>query len=141
LVLKPLGFVVFRICFRENKSLHQTLSDQTTLIISGKYPMSGNYQIIYWRDIPSQIKGKVGRKRVSRPLSDRFIQIIDAAAMASGDTDTDQYLAEWKPSESMPIVGDTDEFLDGLVAKIEADYPAKRLSELAKNGGFEPKAD
>ena len=102
--------------------------------------MSGKYQIIYWRDIPSQIKGKVGRKRVSRALSDRFMQIIDAAAMESGDTDTDQYLAEWKPSDWKEIEGNTDEFLDALVAKIEADYPGKRLSELAKNGGYEPKA-
>ena len=101
--------------------------------------MSGKYQIIYWRDIPSQIKGKVGRKRVSRPLSDRFMQIIDAAAMESGDTDTEQYLAEWKPTEWMPIEGDTDEFLDALVVKIEAEYPSKRLSALAKNGGYEPK--
>lgn len=103
--------------------------------------MSGQYQIIYWRDIPSQIKGKVGRKRVSRALSDRFMQIIDAAAMESGDTDTDQYLAEWKPSEWMDIEGDTDEFLDNLVAKLEAEYSGKRLSELAKNGGYEPKSD
>ena len=100
--------------------------------------MSGKYQIIYWRDIPSQIKAKVGRKRVSRPLSDRFMQIIDAAAMESGDTDTDQYLAEWKPTEWKNIEGDTDEFLDGLVAKIEEEYTGKRLSALAKNGGYEP---
>ncbi|MFK7800947.1 MAG: virulence factor, partial [Anaerolineae bacterium] len=53
----------------------------------------------------------------------------------------DQYLAEWKPSEWMAIEGNTDEFLDNLVAKIEADYPGKRLSELAKNGGYEQKAD
>lgn len=100
--------------------------------------MSGKYQIIYWRDIPSQIKAKVGRKRVSRPLSDRFMQIIDAAAMQSGDTDSEDYLAQWKPTEWQDIKGDTDEFLDGLVAKLEEEYSGKRLSELAKNGGFEP---
>ena len=100
--------------------------------------MSGKYQIIYWRDIPSQIKAKVGRKRVSRPLSDRFMQIIDAAAMESGDTDSEDYLAQWKPTEWKDIEGETDEFLDGLVAKIEEEYTGKRLSALAKNGGYEP---
>lgn len=103
--------------------------------------MAGQYQIIYWRDIPSQIKAKVKRKRMSRPLTDRFLQTIDAAAMASGETDTDEYLAEWKPSPWQPIEGDPNEFLDALAAKIEADYTGKRLSQLAKNGGREPEAD
>ncbi len=99
--------------------------------------MSGNYQIIYWRDIPSQIKAKIGRKRLSKPLSDRFMQIIDAAAMQSGDTDTDDYLAQWRTSEWQPIEGDADAFLDELVAQIEAEYSGQRLSHLVKMGGWE----
>ncbi len=102
---------------------------------------AGKYQIIYWRDIPSQIKGKVGRKRVGRPLSDRFMQSIDAAAMKSGDTDTDDYLAQWKSSEWAEIVGDTDEFLDALAAKIEAEYSGKRLSDLVKSEGWESEGE
>ena len=101
----------------------------------------GKYQIIYWRDIPSQIKGKVGRQRVGRPLSDRFMQSIDAAAMKSGETDTEDYLAQWKPSEWQDIEGDTDEFLDALAAKIESEYSGKRLSNLVKNGGWEPEGE
>ena len=100
--------------------------------------MAGKYQIIYWRNIPSQIKAKVGRKRMSRPLTERFLQTIDAAAMASGDTDTDEYLAEWKGSEWLEMPDNADEFLDELAAKLEAEYPGKRLSSLAKNGGWEP---
>ena len=100
--------------------------------------MSGKYQIIYWRDIPSQIKAKVKRKRMSRPLSDRFMQIIDAAAMQSGDTDTDDYLAQWKPSEWKAMQGDPNQFSDALVVQIETEYTGKRLSELVKNGGWEP---
>ena len=99
--------------------------------------MSGKYQLIYWRDIPSQVKAKVGRKRVSKPLSDRFLQTIDAAAMKSGDTDTDEYLAEWRTTEWQDIEGDVEPFLAELVAKIEMEYDGKRLSSLAKNGGRE----
>lgn len=99
--------------------------------------MSGNYQIIYWRDIPSQVKAKIGRKRLSKPLSDRFMQIIDAAAMQSGDTDTDDYLAQWRTSEWQPIEGDANVFLDGVVAQIEAEYSGQRLSHLVKSGGWE----
>ncbi len=99
--------------------------------------MSGKYQIIYWRDIPSQIKAKIGRKRLSKPLHDRFMQVIDAAAMQSGDTDTDDYLAQWRTSEWQPIEGNANAFLDALVAQIEAEYSGQRLSHLVKAGGWE----
>lgn len=100
--------------------------------------MSARYQIIYWRDIPSQIKAKIGRKRMGVPLTDRFLQTIDAAAMQSGDTDTDVYLSQWRQTKWQEIDGDPKTFLDGLAQQIESDYTGKRLSNLAKNGGWEP---
>ena len=48
--------------------------------------MAITYQIVYWRDIPAQIKIKDGRQRKGRPLSDRFGQAIDQAAMLTGLT-------------------------------------------------------
>ena len=103
--------------------------------------MSGNYHILYWRDIPSMVKGKVGRKRVSRPLSDRFMEAIDAAAMRTGDTESDDYLDHWQASESRAIEGEADAFLDQLVTQLEQDYPPERLLALRKNGGHEAAAD
>ncbi len=101
--------------------------------------MSAKYQIIYWRDIPSQIKVKTGRKRQGKPLTERFLQSIDAASMKSGDTDSSAYLEEWRQTEWAAVEGDATEFIDALAAKIEADYSGKRLSNLVKNGGWEPK--
>ncbi len=57
--------------------------------------MTPQYQIIYWRDIPAQVKVKAGRQRAARPLSDRFQDAIDQAAMRAGKTDSDAYLEEW----------------------------------------------
>ena len=99
--------------------------------------MRNVYQIIYWRDIPSQIKAKKGRKRLSRPLTDRFMQTIDSAAMHAGDTGADDYLEQWRTTAWANMEGDVDEFLDGLVREIEARYSGKKLSQLAKNGGWE----
>ena len=99
--------------------------------------MSAQYQLIYWRDIPSQVKAKNGRQRISKPLSDRFMQSIDAAAMQSGDTDTDDYLQQWRQTEWKGVEGDVERFLNELVSKIEAEYTGKRLSNLVKNGGWE----
>lgn len=98
--------------------------------------MSGKYHILYWRDIPSMVKGKVGRKRVSRPLSDRFMETIDAAAMRTGDTESDDYLEHWKASENFDIEGDAGEFLDQVAARLEQEYPPERLLELRRNGGW-----
>ncbi len=103
--------------------------------------MSAKYQIIYWRDIPSQVKTKVGRKRGGQQLSERFIQSIDAASMKSGDTDTDSYLEEWRQTPWADVEGDAAEFLAAKVAELEAAYSGKRLSNLVKNGGWEPKAE
>jgi hypothetical protein len=61
--------------------------------------MSTQYQIVYWRDIPAQVKVRQGSRRVSRQLSLRFQEAIDEAAMRGQATDTDDYLAEWRSSE------------------------------------------
>ncbi len=99
--------------------------------------MSGKYQIIYWREIPSQIKAVQGRKRTSRPLSERFMQVIDSAAMNAGMAGTDDYLAQWHASSWQPIEGELSLFLDEIVARIESQYDGRRLSALAKSGGVE----
>ncbi|MEM7360451.1 MAG: virulence factor [Pseudomonadota bacterium] len=102
--------------------------------------MSASYHILYWRDIPSMVKAKIGRKRYSRPLPDRFMEFIDAAAMKTGDVDTDDYLEHWRSSDPIPIEGDPDECLDRAAAELDEQYPRERLVALAKNGGSEPDA-
>lgn len=99
--------------------------------------MSGNYHILSWRDIPSMVKGKVGRQRVSRPLSNRFMEAIDAAAMRTGDTNSDDYLDHWKASPAQPLEGDAETFFDQKAAELESEYPRERLLALIKNGGWE----
>lgn len=99
--------------------------------------MNGHYHILYWRDIPSMVKGKVGRKRHSRPLSVRFMETIDAAAMRTGDTNSDEYLEDWKASESRQTEGDIDAFFDQVVRDIEEQYTNDRLVDLRRSGGWE----
>ncbi|MCB0152130.1 MAG: virulence factor, partial [Caldilineaceae bacterium] len=49
------------------------------------------YQILYWFDIPVQVKAAIGRNRRTVPLTDRFSEAVDAAAMASGLIGSDAY--------------------------------------------------
>ncbi|MCY4605746.1 MAG: virulence factor, partial [Gemmatimonadetes bacterium] len=53
------------------------------------------YQVLYWRDIPVQIKLFVGRRPSSHTLPDRFQLAIDRIAMQEGLVGTDAYLDQW----------------------------------------------
>ena len=51
---------------------------------------------IYWRDIPSQIVAKSGRRTAKVRLANRFQDAIDRAAMRAGKGSSDAYLSEWR---------------------------------------------
>lgn len=99
--------------------------------------MRNSFHILFWRDIPSMVKGKIGRQRLSHPLDNRFMEAIDAAAMKIGDTDSDEYLAGWRSSSPEAFGDNPEEQLAEVAAQLEADYPRARLILLMKNGGNE----
>ena len=99
--------------------------------------MTGKYQIIYWRDIPAQLKLKVERKRSSRPLSPRFMAAVDAAAMQAGKTDSEGYMDEWRMGDWEAFTDDPETVADITIAELEAVYPGDRLRKLVKQGGWE----
>jgi hypothetical protein len=91
-----------------------------------------NLTILYWRDIPSQVIVKSGRNSAKRELSERFIRAIDAAAMRAHATDA--YLAEWRKAEPTPCGDDLEAEASAAAARLEVEYDAHRLAELAKRG-------
>jgi hypothetical protein len=99
--------------------------------------MTIKYQIIYWRDIPAQVKVKLGRKRGGQPLSNRFPIAIDEAAMRAGITESDKYLAQWRNGEWQEREGDLEEVTTTVIAELEATYPQERLRVLIKQEGLE----
>jgi hypothetical protein len=99
--------------------------------------MNFTYQILYWRDIPAQVKVRSGRQRVTRSLSPRFQEAIDEAAMRARATSTDEYLEDWRSADWQPGEGDPERFADTLAAEIEAAYPSDRLESLIDNKGHE----
>lgn len=99
--------------------------------------MSAQYQIVYWRDIPAQIKVRQGSKRFGRQLTARFQEAIDEAAMRDQVTDTDDYLAEWRSSEWQTSEQDAELLADALVAQLEKEYTPERLRNLRMNKGYE----
>ena len=91
--------------------------------------------VVYWRDIPAQVIVGKGRRGTKRPLSERFEQAIDRAAMKSGAAGTDDYLAEWRKEVVGTGDGDPDEIAKTKAEEIEALYDKPRLMARIENHG------
>lgn len=96
--------------------------------------------IIKWRDIPTQVTIKRGRKTLKKALlSPRFMAAVDRAAMHSGAIDSEAYLQDWQDEViELPLGG--DENIATLVAEkiqqLEADFPPKTLKQYVRHGGY-----
>lgn len=93
--------------------------------------------VLYWRDIPSQVVVKIGRKAAKQLLSDRFQEAIDLAAMRGKQSGTDDYLAEWRRGEPTDCGDDLDGEAIAAARQLEEDYTKDRLVALVANYGNE----
>ena len=93
-----------------------------------------------WRDIPSQIVVRQGRKRAKVVLSARFQSAIDRAAMRAKKRSADAYIDEWARDPITPEADDGTDLqavADRLAARIEAGYSDTRLLALIRNHGLQ----
>ena len=93
--------------------------------------------IVYWRAIPAQVIIKQGRKTAKRELSLRFTEAIDMCAMRTGAAETDDYLAEWRKADPVPVSDELEAEADKAAAELEQAYDKQRLVALVKAGGRE----
>jgi hypothetical protein len=78
------------------------------------------YKILYWQEIPSQIKAEDDSDDVTLPLDDKFAEQIDKLAAQRGLTSADDYLAQWKWSEEEEREGSAREVAEAVKAELEA---------------------
>lgn len=83
-----------------------------------------HYQILYWHDIPLQVRGRDGRERATVSLPPRFQEGADAAAMAAGLTGDEAYTdgLRWSDAEERP--GAPAEVAAAVAAEVERAYPS-----------------
>jgi hypothetical protein len=81
------------------------------------------YKILYWQEIPSQIKVDDGLDEVTVPMPPRFMERIDQLALQRGLHDSDDYLAQWNWSEEEERDGAAAEVAEALKAELEARWP------------------
>jgi hypothetical protein len=94
-----------------------------------------NLVITYWRDIPSAVSVKLGRKEEKRMLDNRFMEAIDMAAMRDGATNTDDYLADWRRGEPLTVSDDLAAEADKAKAHLETEFTHERIKQMIGTGG------
>ena len=78
------------------------------------------YKILYWQEIPTQIRAEDDFDDVTAMLDERFMKLVDAQAMKRGLQETDAFLAAWRWSEEEEREGTAHEVAAALKAEIEA---------------------
>ena len=80
------------------------------------------YRILYWKEIPAQVKVYAGRRPVSRPLPDRFQEEIDRIAMEEGLYGSDDYLEHWCWTDRMAHPGDAEKVLTEVIEELKRKF-------------------
>jgi hypothetical protein len=81
------------------------------------------YQVLYWHDIPVQVRAKDADGRASAELPTRFQEAVDQAAMAAGLIGSDEYTEAFHWGEQQQRAGSAREVADALMAELDAQHP------------------
>jgi hypothetical protein len=77
------------------------------------------YQILYWKDIPSQIRVEGDGEEIKLELDARIQELIDKRATDLGATNSDDYLAGWVWSDPEDRSGNAQEVATNLKRELE----------------------
>ncbi len=90
---------------------------------------------IYWRDIPAQVNGQVGRERHQVVLSGKFQRAIDRAKRKANIYTAEEDIAQWR-RVSTPCDADIAAAAEAEANRLEVRYERDYLGKLAFAGGF-----
>ena len=98
------------------------------------------YRIMYWHDIPYQIKAQDEKGVVKRQLSARFYQAINSAAIARQKYEDNAYMNGWKWAEKQTVESGAKELAEQLANELELNYSKEKLRELLLGHAKKPAA-
>ena len=78
------------------------------------------FKILYWQEVPSQIKAEDDAEDITLQLDGKFMERIDRLAAQRGLQQSDDYLAQWKWSEEEEREGSAREVAEAVKAELEA---------------------
>ena len=78
------------------------------------------YKILYWQEVPSQIKADDGLDEITLAMPPRFMERIDLLAAKRKLQQADDYLAQWRWSEEEAREGSADDVAAAVKAELES---------------------
>ena len=82
--------------------------------------MTTIYKVLYWQEVPSQIKAEDERDEVTLSMPDRFLERIDVLAAKRGLQGADDYLAQWQWGEEQQREGSAADVAEAVRAELDA---------------------
>jgi hypothetical protein len=79
------------------------------------------YKVLYWQEIPSQVRAEDDSGDVTLPLDPKFMERIDRLAAERGLQQADDYLAQWHWGDEEERRGSADEVAQVVKRELEAD--------------------
>lgn len=78
------------------------------------------YKILYWQEVPSQVKAEDDQDEVNLPMPARFMERVDRMAMQRGLQGSDDFLAQWHWSDEEEREGSARDVAQAVMAELEA---------------------
>ncbi|MEP6817124.1 MAG: virulence factor [Marmoricola sp.] len=94
-----------------------------------------DYQVTFWRELPSLVVARDGEATTKALLAPRFQEAIDEAAMRLGDTGSEDYLAGWRRGEWIQTAAAAHAVLDQVVGELDEAWPVDRVTRYLDNLG------
>jgi hypothetical protein len=82
-----------------------------------------SYRILYWQEVPTQVKADDGTDEVTVPLAPRFLERVDQLAGQRGLQQSDDYLAQWQWSDEQYRDGAAQDVAEAVRDELEAEWP------------------
>ncbi|MBI2939183.1 MAG: virulence factor [Chloroflexi bacterium] len=98
-------------------------------------------RVMYWKEIPSQVKATDEHGAVSRMLDSRFQEGIDAIGMFDGSCEAGAYLDGWEWGEPLDLPGRAEDAVTSLAERYNTRFPhdfVARIRELQRAGTRDP---
>ena len=92
--------------------------------------MPSQISILYWKEIPVQVKAENDETAVSIPLDHRFQEAADAVAMMDGSYGNDAYLDAWQWGHPAHSELDPQAAADELAQRIDKGTPRDLVARI-----------
>lgn len=79
-----------------------------------------SYQILYWQDIPTQVKAWDDFDEAKTEMPPGFMEQVDSEAQKQGLTKMEDYTAQFRWSEKEEREGEPEEVVEAIKSELES---------------------